>query len=164
MRDNLQMSRLIISIFLCCWLMLFGFLGCTDPETKQARALVAMPSEQRRRALSELSPNRQLDVYLYAATKVEPGLLLTDELAGNWRAILPGLKERLASETDETRLSPLILILVAISSTQCSLAERSDILTVASQAVAKMSHRRRQLGEEQLRAVAHPGKQLAPCK
>jgi hypothetical protein len=80
------------------------YVGSFADDAKQARAILRLPSEQRRQALTQLTPDKQLDVYLYAATRVEPPLILANELAGNRQSILPRVKDRLASEVDERRL------------------------------------------------------------
>ncbi len=157
------MNRPAILVLVCVCSLLSGCSGCADANAKQARAIIQLPPEQRRQALVALAPDQQLDVYLYAATRVEPPLILATELASNGPSILPRLKDRLASEVDDRRFTQLMLILVAISASDCSLEKRRDILSVVEQAIPKMKEENRQLANHLLEAVTHPAKQLSPC-
>lgn len=157
------MKRLQIFFLFCTCLLFFGCSGCTNPDAEQARAIIRMSPQQRREAFAGLPPSKQLDVYLYAATKVEPGLIFSDDVAANWRSVLPVLKERLASESNEKSRLQLIWLLAAISDNYCSLAERKDVLGVASQATAAMGELRKTSADEALRKIANPPKQLSEC-
>jgi hypothetical protein len=123
-----------------------------------------MSAQQRREAFAGLPPNKQLDVYLYAATKVEPGLIFSDDVASNWKSVLPVLKDRLVSEPSEANRLQLMWLLAAISDNYCSLVERKDVLTVAAQTVAGMGEPRKGSAAEPLRKITHPAKQLPPCQ
>jgi hypothetical protein len=156
--------KCLLVLPLCAAAALPGCGGCTDPNAKHARAIIEMSPQQRRQALAELPPDKQLDVYLYAATRVEPPLILANELVANGPSILPQLKGRLASERDERRFTQLMLILVAISAGDCSLEKRRDVLGIVEQAIPKMKEDNKQLAEHLLAAVAHPPRQLPPCR
>jgi hypothetical protein len=147
----------------CISLTLAGCSGCNDAEAKQARGIIQLPSEQRRQALAQLAPDKQLDVYLYAATRTEPPLILAAELASNRPSILPNVKERLAAEVDDRRFVQLMQILVAISASDCSLEKRKDILGIVELALPKMREDNRQQADHLLEAITHPVRQLPPC-
>lgn len=152
---------MIVLVSVCS--VLLDCSGCADEDTKQARAIIQLSSDQRRQALARLAPDKQLDVYLYAATRVEPPLILANELASNGPSILPHLKARLVSEVDDRRFTQLMLILVAISSSSCSLEKRTDILKIVEQTIPKMEEENRQLANHLLEGITHPAKQLSPC-
>ncbi len=137
--------------------------GGPDADVKQARAIVQLPREQRRQALAALPPDKQLDVYLYAATRIEPPVILANELAMNGPSILPHVRDRLASERNDRRFTQLMLILVAISASDCSLEKRTDILGVIEQAIPRMSKADGELANHLLEGITHPLKQLPPC-
>jgi hypothetical protein len=98
-----------------------------------------------------------------AGFEVTPhGRFCTDP-RGNWKADLPIVKQRLASDSDG-RLAQLMPVLVAISSNYCSLAERKDVLSLVSQAIPRMGDLYRASAEEDLKRIVHPTKQLPPCQ
>jgi hypothetical protein len=157
------MNRTTIPLLVCVCSLVSGCKGCADANAKQATEIIQLPPDQRRQALVRLSPDKQLDVYLYAATSVEPPLILANELASNGPPILPLVKDRLAAEVDERRFTQLMMILVAISASDCSLEKRQDILSVVEQAIPKMKEENRQSANHLLEAITHPMKQLPPC-
>jgi hypothetical protein len=138
--------------------------GCRNPAKEATLEIIRMPAQQRERALSQLSPEQQLDVYVYADTKIDPPLILAQEIASNWKSTLPPVKNRLESETDGATLAGLVMILSAVSTDHCSLADREDVLSAASRAIAKIGIPYRELAEKQLREIAHPDNQLPPCR
>jgi hypothetical protein len=126
-----------------------------------------MSPQQRREAFAGMPPNKQLDVYLYGSLRFEPGLMFSDEVASNWKSVLPVVKERLASEsTHNEDRTQLLWLLATISQNYCSLADRKDVLTAASQAIAGMDNAHRQYAEEPLNRISHPtnNKQLPSCQ
>lgn len=147
------------------WLS-FALAGCggsTDFDAEKARTIVQLPADRRPKALAELPLNKQLDVYLYAATKIEPPLVLAKEVASNGPPILPFVRDRLASEADDRRFTQLMLILVAVSASQCSLEKRADILDVVHRAIPRMKEENKETANHLLEAIEHPAKQLPPC-
>jgi hypothetical protein len=102
-------------------------------------------------------------VYLYAATRVEPPLILANELASNGHSILPSVKDRLASEVDDRRFTQLMVILVAVSASDCSLEKRTDILDVIKRAIPRMKEENKQLAIHLLEGITHPVRELPPC-
>ncbi len=120
---------------------------------------------QRRDALTKLTPNKQLDVYL-AGNRQEPGINFAYEVAGNWRVVLPVLKERLTAEPDEANRFHLLWLLASIAENFCDLRQRQDVLQVASKAVAAMSGGYKQYAEEPLRRITNltTDKQLPACQ
>jgi hypothetical protein len=153
------------ALFLALSCVLAFLSGCErpDPVASQARAIVQLPPEQRRKALVELPLDKQLGVYLYAATRVEPPLILAKELASNGPSILPILKDRLASEANDRRFTQLMLILVAVSAGDCSLEKRTDILDTVQRAIPRMNQENQQTANHLLESIVHPERQLAPC-
>jgi len=132
-------------------------------DGKQARAIFRMSEEQRKQSFAELSPNKQVDVYIAGATRFEPPIPFQGYLAANWKSVLPVVKERLASESDG-RLATLMPILVVISQNYCSLADREDVLSEVSKAIPRMGDHFRASTEEDLREITHPIKKLPPCQ
>ena len=122
-----------------------------------------MSAEERQTAFANMPPSKQLDVYMAGATKFGPPIMFQYYVAANWKADLPIVKERLASESDG-RLAQLMPILVAVSNNYCSLAERKDVLSLVSQAIPRVGEPYRASVEEDLRKIAHPTKQLTPCE
>jgi hypothetical protein len=154
-----------VALLALVWLS-FALAGCghsTDPNVEQAKAIIRLPVNQRPKALAELPLNKQLDVYLYAATRVEPPLVLAKEVASNGPSILPTVRDRLAAEADDRRFTQLMLILVAVSASQCSLEKRADILDVVQRAIPRMKEENRETANHLLEAIKHPEKQLPPC-
>ncbi len=122
-----------------------------------------MSALERKQAFASMSPIKQMDVYMAAATKLEPPIPYQGYLGANWKSVLPLVKERLASESDG-RLAVLMPILVIISDNYCSLAERKDVLSLVSQAIPRMGDLYRASAEEDLKRIVHPTKQLPPCQ
>jgi hypothetical protein len=143
---------------------LLTVVGCGNPDAELTHQILNMPVEQRGVALSRLPGEKQVAVYLYAYNRTEPPVILAGELADNWRTTLPSITARLAREDKETSAVGLIMILSAISSQYCSLADRNDVLAVARQAVSKIGPPHRELAERQLNRMEHPEKQLSPCQ
>jgi hypothetical protein len=139
-----------------------GCSGLMDSDVRQAKAIMRMPEEQRGQAFDKMPPNKQLDVYLAGATRVDPPIRLQGYLAAHWKEILPVVKERLASESDG-RLAQLTPALVAISDSYCSLADRVDVLSAVTQAIPRMAEYYQVAAEEDLRNISHPVKRLPPC-
>jgi hypothetical protein len=139
-------------------------LGCSNPDKEAAWAIIRTPSEQRGQALSRLTPEKQVDIFVYADTKIEPPLILAGEVASNWKSTLPIVKQRLASETDSRILAGMMMILSATSSQYCSLSDREDVLSAASQAVNKIGAPYRDLAEKQLKEITQPQNRLSPCQ
>jgi hypothetical protein len=156
-------SRLVIALVGLSSLL--GCLGCwnPNPNAKRAREIIRMPSEQRRQVLASLPPGMQVDIYIYASTNFEPPFLLY-EVAPNWKLILPVVKERLSTGTDDLTNFQLLWLLVAISESYCSLTERQDVLNAASQAVARMGPYKA-AAQEPLRRLNHtPANHLPTCE
>ena len=144
--------------------VLLTVVGCADPDKKLADKILTMHFDQRAVELSHLSGEQQVDLYLYVYRRTEPPVILAGELANNWRTTLPSITSRLENEQNETSTAALMLALSAISSQYCSLAERSDVLAVARQAVSRIGPPYRDLAERQLNLMKHPEKQLSPCQ
>lgn len=159
---SLSMNRLpmLATIFAC--LAITACSGLMDSDVRQAKAIMKLPEEQRPQAFAKMAPNKQLDVYLAGATKIEPPTMLQGYLAANWKSILPVVKERLASESDG-RLAQLTPVLVAISDSYCSLANRVDVLSAVSQAIPRMAEYYQVAAEEDLKNISQPAKRLPPC-
>jgi hypothetical protein len=157
------MNRIFILALLCTFSVIVACRGFPDSDTRQAKALMRMSGQERQRAFANLQPNKQLDVYMAGATKFGPPIMFEYYVAANWKAVLPSVKERLVSESDR-RLAALMPILVVISDNFCSLAERDDVLSLVSQATPRVGELYRASVEEDLRKIAHPTKQLPPCK
>jgi len=158
------MKRQMALICSCLGLFLTLISGCSNPDKEAAWEIIKMPTEQRGPALSRLAPEKQVDVFLYAYTQIEPPRILAGEVASNWKSTLPVVKNRLVSETNPPMLAGLMMILSAVSANYCALSEREDVLTAASQAVNKLGAPYRDLAEKQLKEIAHPEKQLPPCR
>jgi hypothetical protein len=146
------------------WIILLIFSGCTNPDKELTNEILNKPREQRGVALSRLSGEKQVDVYLYAYRRMEPPVILAGELADNWRTTLQPVTVRLAREDNETSAVGLMMILSAISSQYCSLAKRDDVLTAATEAISKIRQPYSELAERQLRLMKTPEKQLPPCR
>lgn len=164
-------KRILLLLSICTLLVvclcLTGCLTECGPDAREVRALTRMNPSQRRAVFASMSPNRQLDIFLYAALKMEPGRAFLDDVAVNWRTVLPIIKARLVSNsTRDAERTELLWLLATIADRYCSLAQRGDILTVASQAVAKMDPARKPYAEEPLRLITHPNltKALPPCQ
>jgi hypothetical protein len=154
----------MVAVCACLLLVACPRTARRDPIAERAEAIVHMPSEERRQAVSGLRPDEQLDVYMYAYTKMEPPKVLASEVASSWKTVLPILESRTTSETSSRKLAGLIMIFAAISYNECSLAGQQDVLATTSEAVTKISPPFRKVAEEQLREIAHPTKQLPPCR
>jgi hypothetical protein len=152
----------IAILFACACLAMSACSGRMDSDVRQAKAIMRMPENQRQQAFDKITPSKQLDVYLAGATKVEPPIMLQGYLAANWRAVLPVVKERLASETD-ARLAQLTPVLVIISDSYCSLADRVDVLSAVSAAIPRMAEYNQVAAEQDLRNISQPAKRLTPC-
>jgi hypothetical protein len=146
------------------WTILLISGGCKNPDKELATEILNLPREQRGVALSRLSGEKQVDVYLYGYRRMEPPVILAGELADNWRTTLQPITDRLAREDNETSAVSLIMILSAISSQYCSLANRDDVLAAATQALSKIKPPYSELAERQLRLMKTPEKQLPPCR
>lgn len=158
----MRMKPIATWLWFGCALLL---LSCDPPpERSTALRILEMPTEQRLRAMSELPPEKQVDVFLYAYTSVEPPKILAGEVAQNWKVTLPVIKDRLAKESRESYLDGLMLTLSAISARYCSLADRTDVLLVASRAVEKIGPPYRELADEQLARLKQPSADLPPCR
>ena len=158
------MRRRLTSLCMCIVVLPAWISGCSNPDKEAAREIIRTPREQRGQALSRLSPEKQVDVFVYADTKVEPAVILAGEVARNWKSTLPIVKQRLASETDARTLAGMMMILSATSAQYCSLSGREDILSVASQAVSKIDPPYRDLADKQLKEITHPQNQLPFCQ
>ena len=154
--------KLLSVLFVSIVAVLVLCLACCNPEGAKVKALLGMTHEQRRAAFAEMPPDKQLDIYLVAA-RGEPGHNLSEDIAGNWRVLLPVLKVRLSSEAGEAEQTQLIWLLAAISNHHCSLVERKDILEVASQVVSRMGEPSKRYAQEPLGRIVHPANQLPPC-
>jgi hypothetical protein len=139
-------------------------LGCSNPDKEAAWEIIRMPPEQRGQALSRLPPEKQMDIFVYADTKIEPPMTLALEVASNWKSMLPVVTQRLASETDARTLPGLMMILFAVSANYCALSERDDVLIAASRAVKKIDAPYRDAAERQLKEITHPQNKLPPCR
>lgn len=139
-------------------------IGCEAPERVVTLRIIKLPAEQRLAAMSDLPAEKQVDVFLYAQSRVEPPISLAGEVAHNWRSTLPVIRDRLATESREDHLAGLMLALSAISSTFCSVSDRSDVIIAASAAVEKIGPPHRELAEEQLKRVKYPSAVLPPCR
>jgi hypothetical protein len=150
-------------LWICFCVPLALASGCSYPDKEAAWEIIKMPPEQRGQALSRLSPEKQINIFVYANTKIEPPLILAGEVASNWKSTLPVVKQRLASETDARTLAGMMMILSVVSANYCSLSNREDVLSAASQAVNKLGEPYRDLAEKQLKEIAHPLNRLPPC-
>lgn len=154
---------LILTLLGVCLSLLGCLTGC-GPEARQVKEIMEMTPQQRQEAFAKMTPERQLEIYSYGQ-KYEPPLNFHFYIAGNWRSLLPVVKKRLTSESDEKKLADIVALLSAISITQCSLADRKDVLDLASQAVARLrKDPYREWAAENLYRVIHPAKQLPPCQ
>jgi hypothetical protein len=158
----MKMLRILDFLLRCIFLYSIG--GCANPDRDLTREVIRLPVEERGQALSKFPAEKQLDLYMYAYTRMEPPVILAGEVASNWQTTLPVIKARLSTERYDHSLAGLMMILSAISSQYCSLAKRDDVLAVASQAVNKIEPPYRDLANEQLNQLMHPGKQLPPCQ
>jgi hypothetical protein len=158
------MRRLLTPLWMGLGVLLTLISGCSNPDKEAAWEIIRTPSEQRGQALSRLTPEKQVDIFVYADTKIEPPLILAGEVASNWKSTLPVVKQRLASETDSRILAGMMMILSATSSQYCSLSDREDVLSAASQAVNKIGAPYRDLAEKQLKEITHPQNRLSPCQ
>ncbi len=158
------MRRRLTPLWMGLGVLLALISGCSNPDKEAAWAIIRTPSEQRGQALSRLTPEKQVDIFVYADTKIEPPLILAGEVASNWKSTLPIVKQRLASETDSRILAGMMMILSATSSQYCSLSDREDVLSAASQAVNKIGAPYRDLAEKQLKEITHPQNRLSPCQ
>lgn len=138
--------------------------GCSDPDRETAWKIIKMSPEQRIQALSRLAPEKQVDIFVYAYTRIEPPTILAGEVASNWKSTLPVVKQRLTSETDDRILAGMMMILSATSAQYCSLSDREDVLSAASQAANKIGAPYRDLAEKQLEKITHPQNRLSPCR
>lgn len=157
------MKRYLIGVLL--GLALTG-LACerdSSVTAKTTRRLIPMSSEQRRETLAALSPDQRLDVFLYAATRLEPPILLANEVAADAPGVLPALTSRMTTELDNARFAKLMLVLAAISTTRCSVEHREDILGIVRQGVSRISPEQRTLANQMLIAMERPAKELPPC-
>jgi|SRR5579883_121413 len=157
------MKRALLLVLVCLSFALSGCGDSSDPDVERAKAIVRLSADQRQKALVELPLDKQLDVYLYAATKVEPPLVLAKEVASNGPSILLTVKNRLAAEADDRRFTQLMLILVAVSASHCSLEKRSDILDIVQRTIPRMKEENKETASHLLEAIKHPDKQLPPC-
>jgi hypothetical protein len=165
MRSRCTLMLSLLTLVLMC-LFLTGCLTGCGPDARTARAVMQMNPQQRREAFAAMPPNKQLDVFLYAALKFEPGKIFLDDVAVNWRSVLPFVKDRLASSaTSDAERIQLLWLLAAITDRYCSLGERQDVLTAASQSVAKMDDRHKAYAREPLTMILHSNrsKGLSPC-
>jgi hypothetical protein len=131
---------------------------------KKTREIVKMPHEQREVVLSKLTGEEQIEVYLYAYTRMEPPVILAGEMASNWPSTLPVIAKRLKTEESETSLVGLMMVLSAISSHFCSLETNNDVLEGASQVVTKIKPPYRELADKQLKEMKEPNRQLPLCR
>lgn len=158
------MKRILILTLLGACSFLSGCLTGCGPEGRQVKAIMDMTSQRRQEAFAKMTPEKQLEIYFYGQ-KYEPPLNFHFYIAGNWRSLLPIVKEHLASESDEKKLADLIALLSAISTTQCSLLDRKDVLDLASKVVAKLREDPyKGWATESLNMITHPIKQLPPCQ
>jgi hypothetical protein len=158
------MNRQMKLAFSFCYVLFSLVGGCATPERQLTREIIETPVDKRASVLARFPADKQLDIFMYAYTKMEPPRILAGELASNWRTTLPVVKAHLMTDTDEVTLSGMMMILSAVSSQYCSLEDRSDILTAASQAVGKIRAPHRELAEQQLKQIAHPEMHLPPCQ
>ncbi len=166
MKRTCALILVLLTLLAACSLLSGCLTGC-GPDAREARALAKMAPQQRRDAFASMPPGKQVDVYLYAALKFEPGVMFSDEVANNWKSILPIVKERLASKsTGDGRRTQLLWLLATISQNYCSLENRKDVLAVAAEAVTTMDEANKQYAVEPLRRITHPSinKQLQPCE
>jgi hypothetical protein len=154
----------LTSLSICLVVLVASISWCSNPDKEAAWEIIKTPQEQRGQALSKLSPEKQVDVFVYADTKIEPPVILAGEVASNWKSTLPVIKQRLVSETDGGTLAGMMMILSAVSAQYCSLSGREDVLSVASQAVDKIDAPYRDLAKKQLREITHPQNQLSRCQ
>jgi hypothetical protein len=159
--------RLVAAAICIC--SLFSCQGCLDSNAKEARTIRRMSPQQRQQVLASLAPAQQVDIYISGATKFEPPILLP-EVAANWRAVLPIVKERLLAENGQAARFQLLWLLVTINENYCSLVERQDILSAASQSVVAMKSYKHVAQEplERLTTYSNPTNlppcNLPPCK
>ncbi len=143
--------------------LLTGCRGCMSPELAEVRRIKGMPVENRLHYFSSLPPERQIELYVFAATKIEPPVLFL-EVAPNWKRVLPVIKKRLGSEENELSRYQLLWLLAAISENYCALADRKDVLEAAELSIAVM-HAYRDLAREPLeRIIQSRLKQHPPCE
>jgi hypothetical protein len=139
--------------------------GCPrEPIQEEARRILSLPEHEQREAIGRLPPDKQLDVDIYAATSVEPPDSLALEIAPNWKSILPVLRTRMETELNDRKLSEYMMILFAVSATQCSLRNRSDILDVAATSLSRFRPPYKTTAEDQLKQISGPHKNLPPCE
>ena len=158
---HLDTRRLFEPAIVFAWLAVSGCSWIVDSDVKQAQAIVKLPEWQRQDALAKMPPNKQMDVYLAGAT-ADPPMVLQGYVAANWKTVLPAVKERLATESGG-RLAQLTPLLVTISDSYCSLADRVDVLTAVSQAIPRMAEYYQVAAEEDLRKISTRAKRLPPC-
>jgi hypothetical protein len=139
-------------------------VGCTTPVGKKTREIVKMSHEQREVALSKLTGEEQIEIYLYAYNRMEPPVILAGEMASNWPSTLPVIAKRLKTEESETSLVGLMMILSTISSHFCSLETNNGVLASASYAVTKIRPPYRELADQQLKEMKEPNRQLPQCR
>ncbi len=140
--------------------------GCDrghNGDAKIARSLIGMSTQQRAEVIRGLPVDEQLDVYLYAGTKIEPPLILANEVSAAGPRILTPLKDRLSAEPDDGRFVKLMLILVSVSANDCSLDKREDILAIVRLRVSKMQSGSRDTAAHLLDLITHPEKPMASC-
>jgi len=146
---------------LACFL-LCASTGCGNPDAKQAKLIMEMPAGERRQALHSLPPDKEVAIYLYAATKIEPPKLLM-ETAADWERILPTVKERLLTEKDDLARFQLLWLLVNISENYCLVSSHTDLVDAAKKAVAEMGPYKNAAQEPLNRILTRSAKPLPVC-
>jgi hypothetical protein len=142
----------------CAWLS--GCLTGCGPKGQQIKAIMSMTSRERQETFAKMPPEKQLELYFYGQ-HYEPPLNLHHYLAPTWKSLLPLVKQRLTSESDEKKVADMLALLEMVSVTQCSLVNRKDVLEIASGAAAKLRiDVYKGSARQSLNNLTHPAKQL----
>lgn len=149
--------------FGCSCLAMSACSGLMESDVRQAKAIMRMPENERQQAFDKMPLNKQLDLYLAGATKIEPPTMLEGYLAAHWKSVLPVVKERVASESGG-RLAQLTPVPVIISDSYCSLADSVDVLSSVSAAIPRMAEYNQVAAEPDLRNISQPAKRLPTCR
>src|SRR5579872_2393136 len=160
-------AKALSALTFCACLLLNGCEVETKPSPevqKQGEKLMQMTTPERQKALAQMTPEEQLNVYLYGQ-RHEPPMNSDVLIAPNWKALLPVVKVRLVAEHDEPKIAYMIALLKVISNTQCSLAARKDLADVASKAMNRVdsSPYDRDIGGD-FYSMLHPVKPLPACE
>ena len=125
-----------------------------DEGPPEYQSLRDLPPEQRGDRFSNYPFETQVDVYLFASTRVHPPEFgYAYDIARNGKAVLPVLNQKLREEKSQSRQERLLYVYEVMSEFFYPLKKDEEVIALVKQTISRMTSPYKERAELSLRSI-----------